>query len=897
LQEALQTFTTDTSDPAQALDAAQEGVRLARRSLAEAEASSGMRTNSAELSVLGVALQRLFEVAGTLPVLDEAIDVTRRAALAAEGPGMALQWSNLANALRTRFIETGDRTALDEAVDAARRACTNPRLRAADLAMFQLNLGLVLASQSDSVRLADLREAVDLLRAASETDGVAAADRALYLHQLAWALSLLSRRTADPEHQRAAVECDRRAVSLAPATPTGLQIRGQYVRNLLRLHLIGQDAALPAEADAAARELLRISGSRLVARTRAELLIISVACVKAEIGALTEALRLVEDRQGGAEAPEFDDYPAQMNVGQLYRSRYLEGEQQPRHLEAARACYRRAITLARPGRDRLAACRALAELPITDDTSAQEALGAAETAVSVLPQAITRGAEAADQAYATGQLAGLPALVASAALAAGRPLRAVELLEATRGLLAAAVFDLEDAAVLRLRERAPAFADEFDSLRAKLARLEQRKAVAVGDRQRTTLTRDERALHEEWERLLLRIKELPGLHGFPAVHDGAELTLQAREGPIVFVTSDRRRCDALVLTGDPARPVLAIELPAARGGEAGERISEFLQAQQAIADPDTDLRARRQAQRRITETLGWTWDAIAAPVLDRLERERLTPRQESGALPRLWWCPVGALAYLPLHAAGRVLDVGDGTTRRFEGVPDRVVSSYTPTVRALSRARAAAGSGADPTRSTLAVIAEPGGDGIPVLAGAEAEAQAVLDAVSGAVLLDRPGQAEVRAALAEFAAVHFTCHAVADMMSPQDSELILRDYADNPLAVADIWKARVTTAQLAYLSACATALTGPALADESLHLTASFQIAGFRHVIGTLWPVRDTAAQAIATDFYDALTANRSRSPDFGLTARALHRATVSARERYEGRSPTLWAAHIHVGP
>jgi len=41
---------------------------------------------------------------------------------------------------------------------------------------------------------------------------------------------------------------------------------------------------------------------------------------------------------------------------------------------------------------------------------------------------------------------------------------------------------------------------------------------------------------------------------------------------------------------------------------------------------------------------------------------------------------------------------------------------------------------------------------------------------------------------------------------------------------------------LAYLSACSTAVTGPELADESVHIVSAFQLAGYQHVIGTLWP-------------------------------------------------------------
>ena len=44
-------------------------------------------------------------------------------------------------------------------------------------------------------------------------------------------------------------------------------------------------------------------------------------------------------------------------------------------------------------------------------------------------------------------------------------------------------------------------------------------------------------------------------------------------------------------------------------------------------------------------------------------------------LPRIWWCPTGPLAFLPLHAAG-LHDSDEPGTKIF----DYVVSSYLPTI-------------------------------------------------------------------------------------------------------------------------------------------------------------------------------------------------------------------------
>ncbi len=52
---------------------------------------------------------------------------------------------------------------------------------------------------------------------------------------------------------------------------------------------------------------------------------------------------------------------------------------------------------------------------------------------------------------------------------------------------------------------------------------------------------------------------------------------------------------------------------------------------------------------------------------------------------------------------------------------------------------------------------------------------------------------------------------------------------------------RLKGAQIAYLSACSTAENKAAwLSDEVIHLVSGFQVAGFPHVIGCLWPAGDS---------------------------------------------------------
>ena len=59
---------------------------------------------------------------------------------------------------------------------------------------------------------------------------------------------------------------------------------------------------------------------------------------------------------------------------------------------------------------------------------------------------------------------------------------------------------------------------------------------------------------------------------------------------------------------------------------------------------------------------------------------------------------------------------------------------------------------------------------------------------------------------------------------------------------------------LAYLSACSTgANDATELADEGVHLVSAFQLAGFRHVIGTLWEVSYMHFVDVARVFYETI--------------------------------------------
>jgi CHAT domain-containing protein len=149
--------------------------------------------------------------------------------------------------------------------------------------------------------------------------------------------------------------------------------------------------------------------------------------------------------------------------------------------------------------------------------------------------------------------------------------------------------------------------------------------------------------------------------------------------------------------------------------------------------------------------------------------------------------------------------------------------------------------------------------------------------------------------LPDCAVVHFACHGTSDPADPSKSALLLHDHRVAPLTAADLGAAELGHAQLAYLSACETAATrNPALTDEAIHLASACQLAGFPHVIGTLWNVDDKVSVDVATSFYAHLTATDG-ALNTDRAAHALHAAVRPLRDLFPG-TPSLWAAYLHTG-
>lgn len=109
--------------------------------------------------------------------------------------------------------------------------------------------------------------------------------------------------------------------------------------------------------------------------------------------------------------------------------------------------------------------------------------------------------------------------------------------------------------------------------------------------------------------------------------------------------------------------------------------------------------------------------------------------------------------------------------------------------------------------------------------------------------------------------------------------------------------------RLAYLSLCHAASNREnRLLDEGIHLSGACQLAGFQHVIGTLWQVNDRYSVQVSSDVYSSVCAEGDL--DFGNVAEGLHKAirrlramvTEDGIHRDLRNEPLVWAPYIHLG-
>jgi len=469
---------------------------------------------------------------------------------------------------------------------------------------------------------------------------------------------------------------------------------------------------------------------------------------------------------------------------------------------------------------------------------------------------------------------------AAMAIQAGQPECAVELLEQGRGVLLARQLEAHGGRAL-LRERAPELAGQLADLDHALRAPALARPISEdnqpGRAGPPSSPADQRIrLAQERDLVMTQIRARADLAELVSPPRFSRLQAAAVRGPVVIVNVSTYRCDALIVQ---ASTVTTMPLP----GVTAESVAE---------QADTLISATDNAQRRtVAEVLEWLWDRIVGPVLTSLG---LTSRPQPGQrFPHLWWCPTGLAAFLPLHAAGHY----PATTPVPNTALDLVISSYTPTLRTLIQLRERTTDPITPDHGPL-IVAMPQTPGAAPLNDAEQEAEDLARRFPACQRLDgaTATHAAVTATLPNHPWAHFSCHGVQDLNDPSRSGLQLHDQR---LTIQQISNLELSGTEFAYLSACDTYRTSPGIPDEGITLASALQLAGYQHVIATLWQISGLTASDLARRFYDLIARNSNGATiiDVSASAEALRAAVSALREESPTIPPFDLVAYIHTGP
>lgn len=534
---------------------------------------------------------------------------------------------------------------------------------------------------------------------------------------------------------------------------------------------------------------------------------------------------------------------------------------------------------------RIRAAIQLAELIYSEDIAKAGQL--LNMALDCLRATSPRALPRKDQQNTLAKYAGMPSFAAAICLeTGGGAYEALQLLEVGRGIIIS--FYIETRSGLgALEEQHPEIAMQFKLLQDELDSPDQ--SIGSADGYRHALQRlGKHNASERFDATIKEIRQLKGFERFLLAPLEEELMSYASLGPIVVFNVNKVRSDALIVTTEG---LISLNLPDLREEIVNSR-ARLLKDGLVKLSPTN----HRKVKRDLIETQEWLWKVAVGPVLEKLGYTG--PIKAGNIWPHVWWIACGSLGMLPIHTAGRH---GKEST---DNALDRVISSYAASIKSLVyvRERASKFDYQKPQEAVLVSMSQT--PKLSPLRYVEKEITVVDDILRKSMstkVLRKPTKVEVIPQLRKSQIIHFACHGQSADQDPSRSSLLLDDWETNPLTVADINGLKIESAELAYLSACHAAnnQVNERLTDEAIHLAGACQLAGFPHVVGTLWQIDDEHSAKFAADVYMAML-NDSGRVDARKAAEAVHRAVRLLREETGDRGvtddPLVWAPYIYIG-
>jgi tetratricopeptide (TPR) repeat protein len=868
-----------------------EAISVARQAV---ESTPDDHPNRAAcLNNLGVMLGTRYERTGEMGDLEEAISVAREAVESTldDHPDRAGKLSSLGNKLGRRYERTGEMGDLEEAISVARQAVESTPDNHPDRAAWLSNLGVMLGRRYERTgEMGDLEEAISIARQAVESMPDDHRDRTTRLNNLGVMLESRYERTGEMGDLEEAISVARQAVE---STPDDHPDRAAWLSNLgnkleSRYERTGEMGDLE-EAISVARQAVESTsddhpdragklsnlGNKLGRRYERT----------GEMGDLEEAISVA--RQAVESTP--DDHPNRAgrlnNLGNNLGSRY-ERTGEMGDLEDVTSCLYNAWLCenAVPFHRIQAAAQCLKLLVAQTNSKAAVSLGL--DVIDLLPAVNTKFLNRTDQQFVMSTFAGVAADVCALLLASDRLIEALECLEKGRAVIIGQVLDSRSD-LPPLAKQYTALAHRYETLRDTI----NRPTVSLDQEiHRQQVINRRREAIDDLERCIQEIRRTPGNERFLFGQSVAEMQDCAVGGTIVVVNITSFQSDAILMS---RTVVKRLSLPRLLASEAEAWLSK------KWTGCEVNRRERPQKNKEFLEYLAWLWDVCVRPILDQVGVDDM-----ANALPRIYWIGTGLGSTMPFHAAGLY---SPGST---ENAFNRVVSSYTPSIKALRHAQHRA-QATDSGHGSLVITTMPttpakaSEAALANLPGVIKEKEKIADIADGYMpieLLDLPSADQVIDKLASCYIAHFACHGLTDHADPSSSGLILQKQIDGQEAEQDhltvhrVSELNLAQAHIAYLSACSTAENKAArLSDEVIHVVSGFQVAGFPHVVGCLWQSSDWVCVEVASAFYKSLLQRRRSGIEKPDVALALHEAVMGVREA-EWDMPLTWAQFVHFG-
>ncbi|CAH0033335.1 unnamed protein product [Clonostachys rhizophaga] len=462
----------------------------------------------------------------------------------------------------------------------------------------------------------------------------------------------------------------------------------------------------------------------------------------------------------------------------------------------------------------------------------------AASLIKLIPPLIPRFLETFDIQYVLRDIEGVACEAASMALYAGKePSVALQFLEIGRDVIATSIEDLRGEVGI-LEEKYPDLANQFLTQRAALDIPATEDSVPDQRYKRGNV----------FENLVDKIRQLPGFKDFLREPSEDAPKPAASEHPIVVINVSRYRSDAIIISHDQ---ILSMALA------------------------DLSFEKIKAQSRHSPVVLSWLWDVAMKPILDFLGFTKIPISDKDW--PRICWIPMGPLSGFPLHAAGYH---NDGSS---EAVIERVMSSYSSSVKAIINGRHDTKTTREVTRDRSLLVAMENTPGATRLPFATREVN-MLHKLHISMSLDpiiAKNKTNILSQLPHCKIFHFAGHGFTDSQDPSRSHLLLEDNGkSDTLEVGKLLSLNIRQSQpfLAYLSACGTGqIKNNTFLDESIHLISGFRLAGFRHVIGTLWEVSDETCVDMAKDTYEGI---RDGGMSDDSVCRGLHMASRALRKK-----------------